>query len=1407
MIRFGFFWRNLGLGGAVSAAIVLFAGTAGCPKTRSRVPGEGGPVDPRAQATKATTGLVVLHREMTYRFDVKGALTQTVVMRYLIKNRSAVMRYDGVGAAWSPWFQKRPVLTASVRTPDGVVHPLDQATIAVQPVTSGQSRVLTDRRRLHAKLPALTPGAVVTLKIRYQEKRPLVAAGAVHRIPLAAWLPTRKVRLVISAPTGRPLRVAVRGHEMKPKSDETSGERRRIVYEAGPFTKNDLWEPFLPYDRPRVPYVLVSTAGSWGSVADAYRKRVWSKLRDPKAARVVAAVRRKRGRGKLALVTGLLRRMRDKLRYTSLALGDKAIVPVRPRTSMRRGYGDCKDMSTVLVTWLRAAGIPAHLALLRAGTNEDVTPTHPGLDLFNHAIVYVPGGKGVGPLWLDPTSKYGLPKWAPWAVQGRWALVIRPGVKGLTKIPASEPSDNLFQEVREVWYQPTGGARVAETSITTGMQEVTLRRMTGEPEPKKFRKNMKSYAKKVYQTEKLTAVRHTDPRDLAKPFRLRLEMKKAGAFWTDDNFARVKLTTQPVWRKAGSYALYPPVPGSKRFKRKRPLQWPAPFHAVLVYKLTPPPQYVLRSRLGGGHRKLGPATYAWSVRSEAGGKRVVLRYRFTLGKRVWQPHELLTFWRELRRLRQEVPEAEVVFEHRGRMLARKGRLLQSLNVYRDLVRRYSNRPTYHRQLANALGDLGFGLKARAMLQKAARRFPNSAYTHYVLGVHLENDGYGNQHALGWDLEGVKKAYGRACALDPKNTTFLANYARSLSLDKRARFLQGGKAAEPALRAYRRLRTKLKHKGEDLMYAWMLLRARKLDALRRELPGLKIPTLRHGLDVALLVVQKGPGGALQRARDLAGSPSKVPTILVAAAMVLLELGRYRNAARLIGEFHRLAGGKASSRAQLKRMKSYAYLDRSTPTPEAVVMRLLRLAVADRLTPALFRRDLAAKRLSVEGQRSLLEDLAPVAKAARDGRGFGGRLSAVVAADLTLADLRFKVAGDDKVGYHVKAINVANRRAVYVAYLVKEGGAYRIRASWNVVAEVGVEALARLRRGDLKGARKWLDWLRGRRDAPMSPYQGSAFSHLWEAGVKHDRKHTLLAAAVVASQTADQLKGAKKIIERALARRPDRENRIQILRRLRTVYSKLGKFRAAARVTAKLWKTSHRARQLLLPYITNLLDARSVRKAEKVAKRYHKRHPTRWQGRLALAWVAKARKRFDEAKKQYDAIIAKGDAPSYLHNNRAWLGLFLTPFDGARALKIAQRAVTLGRDQHASYLDTLAAIHAEMGQLGAAREAFKKNLRIQGWTKPKKHAWYVYGRIAEQLGLLGEARAAYLRVPKPKRPDPTHTYLLALRRLKVMPAGGPRSVVRLAPLRVRTPPRARAVARPRPRRRTAVPALPR
>ena len=78
------------------------------------------------------------------------------------------------------------------------------------------------------------------------------------------------------------------------------------------------------------------------------------------------------------------------VRYTGIEFGGAAIIPHDPAETLAKKYGDCKDKATLLVTMFRAAGVPAYVALLNAGSRMDVPAELPGMGLFDHAIVYVP---------------------------------------------------------------------------------------------------------------------------------------------------------------------------------------------------------------------------------------------------------------------------------------------------------------------------------------------------------------------------------------------------------------------------------------------------------------------------------------------------------------------------------------------------------------------------------------------------------------------------------------------------------------------------------------------------------------------------------------------------------------------------------------------------------------------------------------------------------------------------------------------------------------------------------------------------------------------------------------------------------------------------------------------------------
>ena len=113
--------------------------------------------------------------------------------------------------------------------------------------------------------------------------------------------------------------------------------------------------------------------------------------------------------------------VQDHIRYVAVEDGLNGVIPARPEVTFETRYGDCKGMSNILLTLLRAAGLDAHLAWV--GTREkpyrydELASTA----VDDHMIVELT--VDTGHVLLDGTSArlpYGMPSAF---IQGKQVLV------------------------------------------------------------------------------------------------------------------------------------------------------------------------------------------------------------------------------------------------------------------------------------------------------------------------------------------------------------------------------------------------------------------------------------------------------------------------------------------------------------------------------------------------------------------------------------------------------------------------------------------------------------------------------------------------------------------------------------------------------------------------------------------------------------------------------------------------------------------------------------------------------------------------------------------------------------------------------------------------------------------------
>ncbi len=134
--------------------------------------------------------------------------------------------------------------------------------------------------------------------------------------------------------------------------------------------------------------------------------------------------------------------VRTGVRYVSVSIGVGGWQPRRIDDIVSTGYGDCKDVSTLLISRLRERGIAAYPALVLTRDIGMLDVDFPNLD-FNHVITAAVIDEDT--LWMDPTCSVCQIGDLPYQVENIKALLVNEYGGQITTTGSSEPEENLLQ--------------------------------------------------------------------------------------------------------------------------------------------------------------------------------------------------------------------------------------------------------------------------------------------------------------------------------------------------------------------------------------------------------------------------------------------------------------------------------------------------------------------------------------------------------------------------------------------------------------------------------------------------------------------------------------------------------------------------------------------------------------------------------------------------------------------------------------------------------------------------------------------------------------------------------------------------------------------------------------------------
>ncbi len=1305
-------------------------GTALAAAAALRVPG-----DPPVQ---------ILLDEARYVFATDGRRTVTRRLVVRLLKEEAFEEYGSVEAVWKPWKDEAPRLRARVVRRDGSVLVLDPATVADRPAQS-ESDVFDDRQVRGAPLPGLEEGALVEWETVESEKRPF-PGGSWDVFHVGGYASVRRSRLVVEAPDALPLKWKVIGTPALSPSEERTASGVRRVFEAVDTPSGEDWEWGTPPDVVQGVRVELTTGTAWSDVGALYTAIVEEKMAG------VDLKEEARGRD----LAALLAFVRKQVRYASIAFGDSAIVPQPPRSVLGRRYGDCKDQATLLVALLRARGVAASVALLRAGTGPDVDPDLPALASFNHAIVRVESDP---PVWIDPTSPFHRAGELPLPDEGRLALVCRKGRSALERIPASPALANVDEKRVEVRLAPFGAGSVHAVDSPAGRFEAGFRsRYDGVSEAAR-RKSFEEAAKEIYVGAKLLSFDVPPTRDLSRPFRVTTEMKECGAAVTDDEKAVFALAREAVLSGL-------PSAGEKTRRLDLAVR---PFTERLVYRVVPPPGYVVETAPEDETRELGPATYESRATREADGS-VVLTLTVSLDRTRITPAEAKAL-HEAREALEDELGLGVVFESRVEAAAQKGEYRQAFGELASAIAAAPRDAQLRRRRARLLLKAGAGAAALADAEEATRLDPKSARAWHQLGLALQHDAFGRLRKGTWSLKRADEALSRAVELDPEDVEIVADRAILFEFDAAGSRYRDRERLARAIDGYRAALEK--RKGNELLTRNLLFALLAAERYRDVVDVLKddasAQTFGEPL-VAAIALSEGAPRAIAEARRRFPEAARRRQVLETVSVDVLQRRRYELAAPLLRE---AAVGSPNAAALAARADVVAKVRRREPPSEPTDPKSLFLSFYDMLADD---SRTVGERLVKIWSASVRKDLGPD-EMARMWKGVrrtiaGKGLPLDVAVDLAVSLVELRVEGDVATGFKVRADMVAPGAApqTFVLWVDIEEGRPVVVGVEGFPESFALHARALVRRGDPEGARRWLErvaetYRRRGGGGSAEPLEGPLFPLVWPSGGTTDPAAlevacaALLSAERVDDATAAVVEAAAKVEPwnraaaalwlRVLGQRTRFADALEVARRGRSVEpQKLFWQRAVATTLDRLGRGEEADAELAA---------------------WTAAHPTDVPARRARADLLARHGKLDLAISLYDEVLKSADALPGDGNQASWFRLAAGRADD-EAISLARKAVEWTNRSWA-VLNTLGALLAETGKGPDAFGLVIEAMETAGQDEPLPADWFVVGRVFEGYGLVEEARAAYSNVTAAKeasRTDATAVFTLAGRRLAGLPA---------------------------------------
>ncbi len=180
--------------------------------------------------------------------------------------------------------------------------------------------------------------------------------------------------------------------------------------------------------------VFVSTMPDWSKVVDWYSRLTYRKFEPTYDIIELVDSVVDDNMSQEEKVIAVYNYITKEVNYSSVPFLQSAHIPKKSNLTLSARIGDCKDVATLMITMLRAAGVEAYYTLVKTNTftHQKILPSI----YFNHVIVAVElNGKM---RYLDLVTDFYPHYVLPQSDAGAWALLVKKGETALFQLPQDD---------------------------------------------------------------------------------------------------------------------------------------------------------------------------------------------------------------------------------------------------------------------------------------------------------------------------------------------------------------------------------------------------------------------------------------------------------------------------------------------------------------------------------------------------------------------------------------------------------------------------------------------------------------------------------------------------------------------------------------------------------------------------------------------------------------------------------------------------------------------------------------------------------------------------------------------------------------------------------------------------------